>query len=176
MQNLLLLRPFYGLEKTLVITCHECVQQEKNDQIFAYQCLGNMLRKADHLQQECIRHYLETEGCRQIILAGHYNCHVIKKIFNDPDEYSSRTVLQYNLEALLKEHEHRPLPPVLKDKVLIEANVIEQLKLLMSYDFVFKKVETEKLKVIGVVLDYQANTTKEIFRNGIIFNNLIISN
>lgn len=177
MRDLVLLKPFFGCEKTLVITCHECFQQNKYEgQVFCYQCLGNMLRKNDTLQQEYIRYYLDVKGCSQIILAGHYNCHVIQKMLSKTMDGSLVMALEYNMDALLEENARAGVQSSVKNKMMIEVNVIEQLKLLMSYGFVYDKVTSGILKVIGLVLDDQQNFTREIFRNGIAFNNLVVSN
>jgi len=144
--------------------------------VFCYQCLGNMLRKHDNLQKEYIRYYLDVKKCSQIILAGHYDCHVIQKILNKTMDGSLITALEYNMDALLIENARVGLQSSVKNRMIIEVNVIEQLKLLMSYDFVYEKVKSGMLKVMGLVLDDQENLTREIFRNGIAFNNLIVSN
>ncbi|HTJ52191.1 MAG TPA: carbonic anhydrase [Cyclobacteriaceae bacterium] len=177
MQSLMPLKSFFGYEKTLVITCHECLSKEENNgQVFYYHSLGNMLRKADNLQQECVRYYLEAKGCSQIILAGHYDCHVINKILENKEVQTSSKALQYNVDGLLLENVNNFSQPHIKNKMLIELNVLEQVRLLMSYDFISEKVNCGLLKVIGVVFNDGANSAREIFRNGIAFNNLIISN
>ncbi|HEY8937413.1 MAG TPA: carbonic anhydrase [Cyclobacteriaceae bacterium] len=171
------LKSFIGYEKTLVITCHECLSKEENNgQVFYYHSLGNMLRKADNLQQECVRYYLEAKGCSQIILAGHYDCQVINRILESEDVQSSSKALHYNVEALLQENVHNLSKPHIKNKMLIEFNVIEQARLLMSYDFIFEKVNCGLLKVIGITFDDKGDTAHEIFRNGIVFNSLTVSN
>jgi carbonic anhydrase len=121
MHGLLPLQPFIGLEKTLVIICHECLQPEAHDeQVFIYQCLGNMLRKDDQLQHECIRYYLDVKQCSQIILVGHYDCHVIQKILAESEIHTPQMALRYNLKKILSVYAYSLLKPGMKDRTLIE--------------------------------------------------------
>lgn len=163
--------------KTLVITCHECNGTcEHSGQVLTYYCLGNMLRRHDTLQQESIRHYLEAKGCTQIIVAGHYQCKVIEKIIQETSGTPTPSVLQYNVDAMLKKQARKLIGPETATKMLVELNVIEQLKILMDYYFIREHLENGFLRLLGVVIDDKQCTVKEIFKNGIIYNDLITSN
>jgi carbonic anhydrase len=172
-----LLDRWISREKTLVITCHECPLDfsiGQTEQVFIYTCLGGMLRKDDHLQQECICHYLEARGCSQIIVVGHYHCSIMHKILDRTFISSDDTFFQYNLEAVQEEYAKNLLRPSVKNRLLEELNVLEQLKLLMQFDFVKEKISEGLLSVSGVMLEY--GTAREIFKNGLSFNNLLALN
>jgi carbonic anhydrase len=172
----MVLKPWIGHEKTLVITCHECqldFSGETDEQVFIYTCLGGMLRKDDTLQQECISHYLDAMGCSQIVLVGHYECSVMNKILDGLFSPLPDNFFQYNIEALQKEYDGSLLRPAIKDRLLAELNVLEQVRLLLQFDFIKEKVQ-EGLNISGVML--QDGSAREIFRNGLSFNNLLVSN
>src|SRR5689334_4657745 len=124
-QSTSLLDPWIDHERTLVITCHECpIDLGNNEQVFVYTCLGGMLRKDDHLQQECICHYLEARGCTQIIVVGHYECSVMHKILDGSFASTIDNFFQYNLEALQEEYSRNLLRPHAKHRLLAEVNVL----------------------------------------------------
>jgi len=171
------LQPWIGYEKTLVITCHECTfnfSERQHEQVFIYTCLGGMLRKDDHFQQDCIRHYLEEKACSQIILAGHYDCQVLQKILSDSFVPASQAFFQYNMEGLQRAYAQHLLKPRVKNRLLAELNVVEQLRLLMRFSCVQEKLNDGLINISGVMLD--GHDVKEVFRNGISFNNLMVCN
>jgi len=171
------LEPWIGYEKTLVITCHECTfdfSQRHHEQVFIYTCLGGLLRKDDHFQQDCIRHYLEEKACSQIILAGHYDCQVLQKILSDSFVPASQTFFQYNIEGLQRAYAQPLLKPRVKNRMLAELNVVEQLRLLMRFACVQEKLNDGMINISGIMLD--GHNVREVFRNGISFNNLMACN
>jgi hypothetical protein len=177
MTHITQLEPWIAHEKTLLITCHECTfdfSNRQHDQIYLYTCLGGMLRKDDQFQQDCIRHYLEDKACSQIILVGHYDCQVLQKILSDSFKPASQAFFQYNLEGLQRANAQHLLKPHVKNRWLAELNVVEQLRLLMRFACAQKKLNEGLINISGVMLDRFG--AKEVFRNGISFNNLLACN
>jgi carbonic anhydrase len=177
MAHIAQLQPWLGYEKTLLITCHECTfdfSQRHREQVFVYTCLGGMLRKDDHFQQDCIRHYLDDKACSQIIIVGHYDCQVLQKILSESFVPASQAFFQYNLEGLQRAYAQPLLKPRVKNRLLAELNVVEQLRLLMRFPCVQEKLNDGLINISGVMLD--GHVVKEIFRNGISFNNLMACN
>lgn len=177
MAHITVLEPWIGHEKTLVITCHECpidFTNEQDEQVFIYTCLGGILRNDDHLQEECIGHYLENKACTRIIFVGHYECKVMQRILEGTFFPMSETFFHYNVEALRKEYSKNMLRPAVKSRMIAELNALEQLKLLMRLEIVQQKIVEGSLTISGVMLD--GENALEIFRNGLPFNNLFILN
>ena len=177
MESLLLLKPLIGREKTLVITCRKCGESafpmKQIGPVVTYYCPGGMLHRHDYVEQKAIRCILEKEECSQLIVMGHYHCPEMRNVLeNYSDTFSPNA--QYNLEALVR---HNELPDALAmDRMLTERNVMDQLKFLKDYYFIKKRLEDHSLTLIGVLADPEAYTVKEIFRNGIHYNDLITSN
>jgi carbonic anhydrase len=171
------LDPWIGNENTLVITCQECSHcfyGERFEQVFIYTCLGAVLQKDDLTQRCCLRDYVEELNCTQIVLVGHRHCSALHRILSKAFAPSPDLLVQYNFDALQKVHANKLIVPSIKDRVLDELNVLEQLNLLMDFPFIRWRQEAGRLKTIGLMLD--DNGAREIFRNGIPFNNLLISN
>ncbi len=171
------LDPWIGNGNTLVITCQECCHcfyGERFEQVFVYTCLGAVLQKDDITQRGCLRDYVEELNCSQIVLIGHCNCSALHSILNKSFVPSVGLLDHYNFDALQRVHANKLLTHAIKRRLLDELNVLEQLSLLMSFPFIRWRQETGRLKIIGLILD--ANGAREISRNGIPFNNLLISN
>jgi hypothetical protein len=161
----------------MLITCHECTfdfSNRQSDQVYLYTCLGGMLRRDDQFQQDCIRHYLEEKACSQIILVGHYECKVLQKILSDSFAPSLPSFFQYNIQGLQRANAQHLLKPYVKGRWLAELNVVEQLRLLMRFACVQEKLNEGLINISGVMLDEPG--VKEVFRNGISFNNLLVCN
>jgi carbonic anhydrase len=171
------LDPWIGNENTLVITCQECSHcfyGERFEQVFIYTCLGAVLQKDDLTQRSCLRDYVEELNCTQIVLAGHNHCNALHRILNKTFAPSPDLFIQYNSDALQRVNANRLFVPSIKNRLLDELNVLEQLDLLMALPFIRWRQEAGRLKIIGLMLD--DGGAREIFRNGIPFNNLLISN
>lgn len=171
------LDPWVGNENTLVITCQECSHcfyGEHYERVFIYTCLDAVLQKHDDTQRKCIRDYVEELNCTQIVLVGHSRCYALHRILNKVFVPSSDLLAQYNFDALQKVHANKLLIPSIKSRLLDELNVLEQLKLLTAFEFIRERQEAGTLKIIGLMLEDDG--VHEISRNGIPFNNLLISN
>lgn len=179
MNRLAYLRPILSKKKTLVITCHECsfgLEELFRNQVFTYSSLGNILQQHDHLQEQSIRYYIEEKQCTQILVAGHTHCAIIKHILRDRSGNSYVASLKGSLEELLANNHSYAFRDDLREKMLVEQNVIEQCKLLMEYTFVQSRIEQGALNLIGLVSDESLGNIREIFHNRIIFNDLISLN
>jgi carbonic anhydrase len=171
------LDPWIGNGNTLVITCQECSHcfyGEHFERVFIYTCLGAVLQKDDLTQRSCLRDYVEELNCSQIVLIGHCNCTALHRILNKVFVPSKGLLEQYNVDALQRVHADKLFVPATKVRVLDELNVLEQVRLLMAFPFIRWRQETGRLNIVGLLLD--DNGVHEIFRNGIPFNNLLISN
>ncbi|HEX5170004.1 MAG TPA: carbonic anhydrase [Cyclobacteriaceae bacterium] len=178
MEALLLLKHLTANRRTLIITCPEC-RNYTVDERFAsvYFCLGGMLRRHDQLQQDCICHHLEVNQCSQIIIAGHSGCNVVKRIREDhANSISSPYMLEWKTDALLHKHGRKFLSKDISDLMIMELNVLEQMQVLGDFHFVRSRLESGTLRISGIIIDETRLFVKEIFRNGIVYNDLISAN
>lgn len=178
MENILLPEHLIDRQHTLVIACPECRKYLAEDQLVSvYFCLGGMLRRQDQLQREFIQHHVEENHCSRIIIAGHYCCQIVERIRNDhANNISSPYILEWKTDALLHNHPRNFLRNEISNQMTTEINVLDQLHVLTSFDFIKSKLDTCALEISGVVIDEERLKVKEIFRNGIMFNDLISAN
>jgi carbonic anhydrase len=162
----------------LVITCPECRNYlAEEEMISTCFCLGGMLRRHDQFQEEWIRHHLVSSNCTQIIVAGHYSCDVVNQITKVHEHnISSPYVLAWKTDDLLREHARKFLHHEVRNKMITELNVLDQVQILLNFHFVKPRIKKGTLSVSGIIIDETHLRINEIIRNGIVFNDLIGSN
>lgn len=178
MDTLKMLKKIIGEEKTLVITCLECcydLEQSSNGQVFRYTTLGNMINPKDTHQQENLRGFVEFKKCSRIIVAGHHQCKALRYIRCDLTSDSRIANLQDNLRDLYGNNHAGILASPLKETLMVELNVVEQCKRLLSYPFIQDRFKEGELSVLGIVLNSDGDF-KAVFKNGVGYNDLISLN
>jgi carbonic anhydrase len=178
MDTLNLLKPIIGEEKTLVITCLECcydLEQNGHGQVFRYTTLGNMINPRDTHEQDNLRGFVDFKKCTRIIVAGHHDCKALQYIRCDLKSDSPIANLQDNLRTLYGNNHASMLMSPLKETLVIELNVIEQCKCLLSYGFIRERFERGELSIVGIILKADGDV-KTIFKNGIGYNDPISLN
>jgi hypothetical protein len=173
------LKPYIGSEKTLVISSSSFgfeKHTEFQDKIFVHLIPGSRLFRYDPQQREILQEYVEGKFCSQLIFVGSKDLKLIDHIQTDDSLYSLKSALTFNLKPLLRANHEKAIAPAVKMQMLIEFNVINQCKLLMDYFFIKEKVENNKLQVKGVVTEIKSDQLKSIFRNGIVYNDLLTLN
>jgi carbonic anhydrase len=176
MNSLATLKPLLGGKKTLVITCGECGLQGTDDfagQVFTHSTLGATLQRHDYLQQASLEYFIEKKECAQIIVAGHTHCHIMDALKKDP--FLGR-MLHFNLIAYFKNPNVRVPSKTVREQMLLELNVIDQCKLLLSYPFLRDRVEANTLHLVGVVMGNGPDQLKQVFYNNILYNTVIALN
>ena len=167
-----------GAEKTLIISCGECgisKHIEFNDRIFIYALSESTLRNHDPLEKGRIQYYVESRECKQVVIVGSIQQHLIDRLIQNESLVSPAASLKFNLKVFLRDQQKEILPETLRDQMLVELHVISQCSLLMDYYFIHERVHTGQLHVRGVVIEHDDNL-KEIFYNGTIYNDIISMN
>ena len=180
MNELLKLKPYIGLEKTLVICAASAFGFEKyaqfQDHIFVHHISGGKLLRYDPQQREMLQDHVETKSCSQIIFVGSNDQKFTSQLQTPDSLYSLKAALTFNLKPLLRARHEKAIDPFIKMQMLLELNVIRQCQLLMDYFFIKEKVESNKLQVKGLVTEMKSNQLKSIFHNGIAYNDLLTLN
>jgi hypothetical protein len=179
MDNLVNLMSLAGAEKTLIISCGECgisKHIEFNDQIFIYALTESTLRNHDPLEKGMIQYYIESKECKQVVIVGSIQQHLIERLIQSESLVSPAASLKFNLKVFLQNREKQILSETLRDQMLVELHVISQCNLLMDYYFIHDRVSKGRLHVKGVVIEPAEGNLKEIFYNGTIYNDIISMN
>jgi carbonic anhydrase len=178
MEKILMLKDIIGCDRTIMIACPECrVTFSQYEFESTYLCPGGLLRRYDYLQKDSIFYHLNVNHCAQIIVAGHYSCRMVKNIRrHHAQNASSPYMLEWNVDALLQEKSRNFLEEQTYDQMATELNVLEQLQILIDLPFVKSKLEDGSLTISGIIMDDNCTVIKEIYRNGVIYNDLIGSN
>ena len=168
-----------GVEKTLIIACGEYGLNkhiEFNDRIFIYALSGNSLQAHDPMQKGTIQYYIESKDCRQVILVGSINQDLINHIAQSESDESAAAALKFNLQVFLRNQNKAILSTALNNQLLVELHVIRQCTLLLDYYFVHERVENAKLQIRGFIASSKPEPLKQIFYNGITYNDIISMN
>jgi len=178
MESLFLLNKLIGHQRTIIITCPECRNYMHEINLpSAYFCLGGMLRRHDEHQKDFIRYHLAVYQCTRIIVAGHHHCGVVNKIHGvNATNISSPYILEWKTDTLLRGYSRQILQSDVKIRMMTEMNVLEQLQILSELHFVKTAIKSGTLSISGIVIDEERLHVKEIFKNGVIYNDLIGSN
>ena len=168
-----------GTEKTLIIACGEYGLNkyiEFNDRIFIYALPENMLQAHDPLEKGRIQYFIESRGCRQVVVVGSVEEHLVQRLIGNESNLSPAALLKFNLTVFLRNRDVKVLPNALRDQILVEQHIISQCNLLLDYYFIRDPVENKQLQIKGLVIDQTEGNLKPIFRNGIIYNDVISMN
>jgi hypothetical protein len=179
MNEPLKLKPYLGSEKTLVISSSYFAfekHEKLHDKIFVHLLPGSRLLRYDPQQREMLEEHIEAKLCSQLIFVGSKDQQLMDQIQADDSLNSLKSAFKFNLKPLLRAKHEKAIDPAVKMQMLIEFNVINQCKLLMDYFFIKEKVENNKLQVKGVVTELKSDQLKSIFRNGIVYNDLLTLN
>jgi len=92
--------------------------------------------------------FLEVEN---ILVCGHSNCGGLKALFYPPEKLKDLPLVKKWLEIIsdIKEELKDIENEALREWEAEQINVVKQLKNLLTYDFIKKRVENKKLKLIG---------------------------
>ena len=172
------LKPLIGEEKTLVITCMECcydLEEDGHGMVFRYTTLGNMLNPEDTTQQDSLRSFINFKGCSRIIVAGHHHCKALHYIRCELSSDSPIQNLQADLRTLFGNNHGSLMNGSARENMIVQLNVIDQCKRLLTYPFIKKRFEEGALSIFGVVINTKGDY-RHVFTNGIAYNDMISLN
>ena len=173
------LKPYVGLERTLVISCLEFEIEKYFDlgeHTFVHFVPGSRLFRHDPQQLEVLQFYVERKLCSQLIFVGAADHQFMESIQSGKALHDLQATIKFDLTKLLKRPHDAILDCDTEMKMLIELNVIHQCKLLMDYFFIKKRVEKNILQVKGVVTEEHTDQLKPIFQNGVAYNDITALN
>jgi hypothetical protein len=179
MNNLVNIMSMVGTEKTLIIACGDYGLNkyvECNDRIFIYTLPESMLQAHDPLEKGRIQHFIESNKCTQVVIVGSVEEHLVHRLIRNESNLSPAALLKFNLKVFLRNRDVEVLPNALRDQILVEQHIISQCNLLLDYYFIRDRVENKQLQIKGFVIDQTEENLKPIFRNGIIYNDIISMN
>ena len=179
MNNLVNLLSTAGSEKTLIIACGEYGLNkhiEFNDRIFIYALSESMLHNHDPLEKGWIQYYVESKECKQVVIVGSVQQHLVDRLIRNESLVSPAASLKFNMKAFLRNQDKEILPEILRDQMLVELHVISQCNLLMEYYFIRERIRSTQLQIRGFVIEQPEECLKEIFYNGNVYNDIISMN
>lgn len=179
MNHLVNLMSKVGSDKTLIIACGEYGLNkhiEFNDRIFIYALSESMLHNHDPLEKGWIQYYIESKKCTQVVIVGSIQEHLINRLVRNESLVSPAASLKFNMKVFLRNQDREILPTTLRDQMLVELHVINQCKMLMDYYFIDDRVKRSRLQIRGFVTENPEVHLKEIFCNGVIYNDIISMN
>ena len=123
-----------------------------------------------------IQYYIESRECKQVILVGSLDQDLINHISQNDSDESPAAALKFNLQVFLRNQNKKILTTALNNQLLVELHVIKQCTFLMDYYFVRERVENAQLQVRGFIATSKDEPLKQIFYNGITYNDIISMN
>ncbi|PYH40786.1 putative carbonate dehydratase [Aspergillus saccharolyticus JOP 1030-1] len=122
------------------------------DQVLEYRNLGNMV--TDDLSCRATLGYaLEQLKIREIVVCGHYGCHIVQGSPNPglPEPWSK------NLDVVRSQHTHRldQVSGQERDRTMVELNILGQVQNL-------SQAQNHEVKVFGLVYDRASKTGYQI--------------
>lgn len=147
---------------TFLITCADSristdqFSNAKAGEVFVIRNAGNVIEKYSQSNQDSLSLTLEygvvALGIPEIVVCGHASCGAMGGIMK-LDQLGSMPLVQQGLKKV-KDGFEFDFSQVKELEDLIELNVKQQLKNLMSYPFVKKRVEAGTLNLWGWVYDF----------------------
>jgi carbonic anhydrase len=178
METIAFLKRIIGGQKTLIITCMECcldIEQRITGHVYRYTALGNMVSVDDEYQKQSILSFVEFKGCSKIIIAGHENCRALNYLLHHQSDDDRLNRYKEGLSLILSDSHEHLLSPSNKQRVLVEQNVIAQCRILLGFEQIKEKFADQSLTIIGLVIQ-SSGLCKQVFSNGISYNNFISMN
>jgi hypothetical protein len=178
MNNLVNILSMVGTEKTLIIACGEYGLNkyvECNDRVVVYALPDGMLQAYDPLEKGRIQYLIESNKCTQVVIVGSVEEQLVHRLIGNESK-SPAALLRFNLKVFLRNRDVEVLPNALRDHILVEQHIISECNLLLDYYFIRDRVENKQLQIKGFVIDQTEENLKPIFRNGIIYNDIISMN
>jgi carbonic anhydrase len=176
METVPFLRKYVDGARTLVITCLECcidIEQLHQGEVFRFTALGNMVDVHDTYQMQTIRSFVTFKNCSRIIVAGHTDCKVLGNILQrDVSEKSTLNELKGDLQQLYNDNHCYLFRSGVRDRVLIEQNIIAQCRTLLAFEPFREKLNEGTLEIIGLLLNTDGES-REIFSHGVSYNHII---
>ncbi|MFD0999292.1 carbonic anhydrase [Ohtaekwangia kribbensis] len=176
MKSLMPFRSLLREEKTLIIACHEkddCIKREWNKNILLISSRGNVLNQHSDSQFQKIKHCVEENGCRQIIITGNHHTEAVERIMKDALTQPLVADLTFNLHPFSIQYK---TDPAFFERALLELNIVQQCNVLLAYDFIQKRIREKKLTVMGVLRATKGKEALRVFYNGIPHNQVISYN
>lgn len=173
------LRKVIGNGRTLVITCNECCLDIEhvysNGEVFQYTVLGNVLNPADEFQSQRILDFVQFKRCSRIIVAGHHECKALNYLRYDLPVDSPISNLHEMLTGVFVCNHGDMLKTAMANRMMVELNVIYQCNTLLKMEGLRELVENGKVCITGLIMD-QSRGFKQIYRNGLGYNNFVSMN
>lgn len=132
-------------------SCNETDMLEiPRDEVFEYRNLGNIL--VDDLSwNTTLRYSISSLNIRNIVICGHYGCHIVQSTPNPGlmNPWSGvldhiRSTHQCTLNNVTEKE---------RDRTLVELNVLEQIHSVSRVPEIADAVQHDALKIYGVVYD-----------------------
>lgn len=174
--HVLHLSPYIGSQKTLVITCIECLVDPGSfrNNVYTYSTLSNTLSDNDRSLQYLLRYHVHEKGCTRILVAAHMPCQALDYIMTGARTDANVRSIRAKLTDLRPQYIDC-LPRDKQTRMLTELNVCKQGDTLLGHDVVRRMVSKGKLSVEGLVYDAEKGKATKIYHNGISMNTMIKS-
>lgn len=170
------LKEIIGHETTLIVTCFECSSRLNIDfhgDCYEHTCLANYLDLSDESSPNLYEHYLDDLGIGKILLVGSPDCAARRHVLKESYPGGFGETVREELAGLPKSNHANFLNACERDVILTELNLVHQARKLMRVESIFNNISSGALTLQAVVVDTKRKSYREIFRNGIRFNDLI---
>jgi carbonic anhydrase len=178
METIAMLERIIGGKRALIITCMECcldIEQRISGEVYRYSILGNILNPQDNYQTQSILSFVEFKRCCKIIVAGHTDCKALNYILNSDTKILFSGHSRVELRQIVNNNHGHLLSESVKNRVLVEQNVIAQCHALLGYEAIRQRFADQAISVIGVVVGLSGSCV-QVFSNGTAYNNFLSMN
>jgi hypothetical protein len=177
MNSLINLMTVIGVDKTLIIACGKYAMREYialSDAVAFYFLSGNMLKVHDSGEKGELQAVIECSGCTQIVFLGLLDESMQTRLRRHVSLHSLRAGLRFETPLLPRNTD--VLATHTRDQVLLEQHVSSQCSSLMEYHFIRERVAMGQLRVRGIVGTPEGENHRTVFKNGILYNDLVSMN
>ncbi len=159
---------------TLLVTCSDSRLSPQefgladSGELFIVRNAGNLIPKFDQNKPSneaiTIEYGVCALGIKELVVCGHKSCGAMAGLM-DTKALAAVPIVQKGLENY-KEAFRDEVEKAEDLDSLISWNVNQQLKNLMTYDFIKSRVQSGELKLVGIVYDFvNAEVTHKVLMN-----------
>jgi len=163
---------------TLFITCSDSrlvpseFTQSSGGDLFVIRNAGNLVPIYDETTSSAdsltIEYAISVLGIKEIIICGHVSCGAMDGILK-LDQLKDHKCIHHHLENVSKQFDQGVFASIKTHEagksleMLINENVKQQMKNLLSYDFIKKKYDNNEVEILGWVYDFVNADTVSTF-------------
>ena len=161
--------------KVIMICCNDCCAMSTiihNENILVYTSFGNFISPENKEDIDFFDFCIKNEGVATIIIAGHFNCKIIKHIWTNGTENAKWINMQKSLRKLENEYDST-ISVSENEKEIIRKYIFDQVNYISQNSFLERYLSSGKLIIKGIIIDdLNKNRVEELCKIPIKYNGI----